>query len=264
MASRSLGATPTVEIAPGVNMPLVNLGTWSLGNGKPSDPSVGVPAWLDAGGNGLDCAWDYFNQPAVAKEIAKSGAPRESLFITSKVPGVEDALEKVKADLKQLNVEYLDLVLLHAPLDIKAQWTGLEEAYRQNLTRAIGISNFNVKQIEGLLGYATVVPAVNQCSMGVKNHDDEVIAYCQKHGITYEAWGPIKGCNFTDPTINQIATKYSKTPAQICLRYVTDRGCVSAVGTGTDPEKAKQYSKENLDIFDFKLTPEEVAELSKL
>ena len=102
LATSATTSPTTVEIAPGVVMPLVNLGTWSLGNGKPSDPSVGVPPWIAAGGVGIDCAWDYFNQNKVKAAVASAGVPRSSLFYTTKVPGVLPSLSTVRTDLKQL------------------------------------------------------------------------------------------------------------------------------------------------------------------
>lgn len=111
-------------------------------------------------------------------------------------------------------------------------------------TPSVGISNFNSDQIESLLKTATVTPAVNQCDMGVSHHDDATIAYCQQHNITYEAWGAMKGCPFTDPTILSIAKAHSVSPAQVCLRWGLDRGCVLAVRCGlwlSSTVKDKQY-----------------------
>jgi len=264
----SSGEVPTVEIAPGVNMPSINVGTWSYGNGQPSDPSIGVPPWIEAGGTGLDCAWDYFNQAKVAAAVESTGKPRESLFITTKVPGIGDALQKMKVDLQQLNTSYADLTLLHMPsknpATNAAQWKSLEQALAMKLTRSIGISNFNSAQIEELMKTATVTPAVNQCDMGVANHDDATIKYCQAKNITYEAWGAMKGCNFTDPTIGNIAKSRNVSVAQVCLRYVIDRGCVLAVGTGNDAATAKAYAVEDMGIFDFALTSAEMALLNAL
>lgn len=260
----SLTPVPTVEIAPGVHMPTLSLGTWSLGNGDPSDPSIGVPPWVAAGGNGLDCAWDYFNQAAVAKAIQQTGVPREQLFITTKVPGGGNALDVVKTDLKQLGVDYVDLVLLHMPINVAGQYAGLEQALSQNLTRSIGVSNFDAAQLADLAKTATTTPAVNQCEMGIMKHDDATISYCQEHKITYEAWGTMKNCPFNSTVVQSIATAYNATAAQVCLRYVTDRGCVAAVGTGSTPETAKAYAAEDIGIFRFNLTATDMAQLSAL
>lgn len=122
---------------------------------------------------------------------------------------------KVQTDLKQLGTPYVDLVLLHQPKDIAAQWAGLEKALAQNLTRAIGVSNFVVKDIDELMQTATVTPAVNQCDMSVATHDNATIAYCQQHNITYEAYGTMKGCDFTSPVISAIAKTHNATAAQV-------------------------------------------------
>jgi len=254
----------TVEIAKGVFMPQVNLGTWSLGNGDPSDPSVGVPPWISAGGTGLDCAWDYFNQAAVAKAVASTKVPRDALFITTKVPGGGSSLDVLKTDLKQLNVDYVDLVLLHAPINVEGQWKGLEEALAMNLTRSIGVSNFDADQLAALLKYAKVVPAVNQCEMGLGKHDDAAIAFGQQHGITYEAWGVMKNCKFNDTTVTNIAQAHNATAAQVCIRYVLDRNCTAAVGTGSTADTAHKYAIEDLESYKFKLSSAEVAALGAL
>lgn len=252
---------PTKEIAPGVHMPVISLGTCCG-----SDPSVGVGPWLAAGGTGIDTAYNYNDQPAIQKQIAASGAKREDLFITTKVPGISgDSLSLVKTDLKQLGTDYVDLVLLHMPgLNNAKQWQGLEQALAQNLTRAIGVSNYGPSMIDNLLKTAKVKPAVNQCGMSVKNHNDAAIKHNQDLGITYEAYDAMKGCDFKDKTIAQIAASHGKSAAQVCLRFIVDRGCVMAVGTGSDKGNAPTYSKENLDIFDFKLSDDEVTQLGKL
>jgi diketogulonate reductase-like aldo/keto reductase len=111
---------------------------------------------------------------------------------------------------------------------------------------------------------ATIVPAVNQCDMGVSKHDDATIAYCQAHNITYEAWGAMKGCPFTNPTILSIAKAHSASAAQVCLRWGLDRGCVLAVGTGNDRSTVGNYTREDLDIFRFSLTAAEVSAINAL
>eukprot|EP01065_Artemidia_motanka_P050881 TRINITY_DN8800_c0_g1_i1.p1 TRINITY_DN8800_c0_g1~~TRINITY_DN8800_c0_g1_i1.p1 ORF type:complete len:276 (+),score=94.95 TRINITY_DN8800_c0_g1_i1:60-887(+) len=262
------GGSKTVEIAPGVFMPKVNLGTCCG-----SDPKVGVAPWLADGGVGIDTAFNYQDQPAIAAALATAGAKREDVFILSKVPatsncagGAAQSFQHVQDDLKQLNTDYVDVVLLHHPCpsdaDNQALWQGLVQALEKNMTRAIGVSNYNQAQIEGLLKVSSVKPAVNQCEMSVKTHDDATIAYCQKMGITYEAFDTMRGCDFSSPLINSIAKKHNATAAQVCLRYVIDRDCVLAVGTGANSSTVVPYTKENLGVYDFQLTQDEIKQLS--
>ena len=247
--------------------------------------------WLDAGGNGIDSAFDYGKlvpggkQSEVADILKARQTARDSIFVTTKIPaglGLEpsdcllatpdSALKQVQENLKELDMSYVDLVLLHAPCKVggdKANaklWAGLQMALAQNLTRAIGISNYKQKDIEALLAAptTTVTPAVNQCQMSAKTHDDIDIAYTQSKGITYEAYQAIDGCPFTDPKAQAIATAHGVSVAQVCLRYILQRGCIMAVGTGTDATQAIAYAKSDLDIFGFNMTEAEMAIIGNL
>lgn len=185
-------------------------------------------------------------------------------------------------------------------LSNNALWKGLQQAKKKGLTRAIGVSNYQISELKALKGET---PSVNQCRMGVVApkkeqfypwaHDDSTIEYCQKHNITYQAWRVIGiiimyflpksregGCPMENEIVVGFAKKYEKTPAQICLRWVLERGCIAAVGwftfcnimkrlkrylgTGADPERARKHAKENLDVFDWSLTDEEVRLLNEI
>lgn len=271
-------------------MPTINLGTCCGSN-----PTLGVPAWLKAGGVGIDTAFDYKDQPAIAQQLA--GVPRASVFLTTKVPaglgakharqsGQKDidcvldpqrALDVVKQDIAQLQVPAVDLVLLHAPceegggLDAAAanaaQWHGLQMALDQGLTRAIGVSNYNATHLDNLQAAATTktVPAVNQCQMSIAQHDDATIQYCLEHKITYEAWRIFGdgGCPFADAKLGAISKAHGMTPAQVCLRWALQRGAVIAVGTGSNTSKVDNESKENLAALNgTDLTAEDMAYLN--
>ena len=137
----------------------------------------------------LHQAWDYFDQKSIGKGIKLSGIARSDLFVLTKVPPILDATKTVQQDLEQLQLDYVDLLLLHNPTtkaNNAAQWAKLEKALAQNLTRAIGISDFSKTQLEDLLETAKVVPALLQAEMSVGHHDDENIAFCNAHNITYE------------------------------------------------------------------------------
>lgn len=285
--------TTTVEIANGVHMPRLNLGTCCG-----SKPEIGIPAWFAAGGVGIDTAWDYQDQPTIGKMLKQSGKKRGDYFITTKVPagvGVNEgntsdcsadpqiALNYVKDDLKQLGLEYVDLVLLHGPCRFgapehvpdptasdNALWKGLQAALTQGLTRAIGVSNYNSSELAALEGPA---PAVNQCQMSVGPasttlpmphiaHDDATIQYCKAHGITYESWRAVGGCPMSDTKVSAIAKAHGKTAAQICLRWVLQQGAIIASGTGS--KKVEAYTKQDFEIFNFTLTDSEMSVLSTI
>jgi diketogulonate reductase-like aldo/keto reductase len=274
IVAMALGDSSMIKLNNGIEMPRINLGTCCG-----SSPSAGLPSWISAGGVGIDTAYDYQDQADIKKIL---GRDRSKFFITTKIPagfGQESgdcradpnvALDYLKKDIEQLGVQQVDLVLLHAPCELfqkgkvenatasnNALWQGLQEALSKNLTRAIGVSNYNSDILAALGG---PVPAVNQCEMSINGsfgqpgHDDKTIAYCAKKGITYESYGAMKGCPFSDTKTQAIAAAHKKSVAQVCLRWVLDRGAIIASGTGADATAAAGYAKENLDIFDFTLS----------
>ena len=213
---------------------------------------------------------DYQDQTKIAKIIASE--KRESYFVTTKIPagfGQEAsdcnadpavALKYIETNIKQLGVEYVDLVLLHAPCQLfkkapvanatasnNALWQGLQQALARNLTRAIGVSNYNSEVLSAL---ESPVPAVNQCEMSINGsfgqpgHDDATIAYCAANGIQYESYGAMKGCPFSDARAQAIASKHGKSVAQVCLRWTLQRGAIVATGTGATAASAAGYAKE--------------------
>lgn len=146
-------------------------------------------------------------------------------------------------------------------------WGGLEAALKAGQTRAIGVSNYKVPQLSALKGK---VPAVNQCEMSVKGsfgqpgHDEATIGYCQKHGITYESYGTLKGCPFTDARVQAMTKAHNVSAAQVCLRWVLQRGAIVATGTGNNTAKVATYAHDDLNVFGFSLTDAEVDTLNKM
>lgn len=284
LACSPLALTPTVEIAPGVVMPRINLGTCCG-----SESTNSFPAWYAAGGRGVDTADDYGKEVPGGKQtelsaaIAKSGAARDSLFLTTKIRAGFDvahggplciglnadyALKAIKEDLSELNVPYVDLVLLHAPCNSDATnyklWQGLEQALAQNLTRAIGVSNYKQKQLSELLSKATTRPAVNQCQFSVDHQDDDTLAYCAAQGVQYEAYEAMNGCPFTNTDVQKVASDHGVGVSQVCLRWVLQKGAIMAVGLGGNASKMASYAKENLGLYGFNLTASEMALLDSL
>jgi len=280
----------TVEIAPGVHMPLINLGGV---HSKPSNYSL----WLELGGRGLDTAWSYGAdvQSSVGRAVASSSIPRSELFITTKVPccpdkhtmggyacpstwGDKSPDEIVKAaaeaDLEQLNVQSVDLILMHQPCDriedTITAYKALEDLKASGKTRAIGISNFNHGLIDELMPAVNVKPAINQCGFSIGNHefpqlgrDLETLRHCQKLGITYSAYSPLGGLSGVDvlsnPDVIAVAQKHNRTTAQVALRWVVQQGVVAV----TASNKAS-HDLTDLDIFSFTLADDEMKRLTAI
>ena len=261
---------PAVQIAPNVSMPALSLGHPDDG----SQVKEGVIMWVNNGGRGLDTAYSYHNQAEVAagvRAVMAKGVVREDLFITTKISPHQctraAALAAVESDIKELDGLIPDLVLHHHPCSghhssgTNAQvWLGLQDALKQRLTRAIGVSNYNSSQLEELLAMAGVPPALNQCQMSIGSHDDATINFCRKHGITYEAFSALRHIDLSDPSLTQVASAHQVSTAQVALRWVVQQGVPLATSPGGNPE----YIAADLAIGDFTLADEEMALLSKL
>ena len=262
-------ASPTIEIAPGVLMPMVSLG-------HPDDGSQELDSaalWLKLAGApvGIDTAADYHNQDQVGRAMRESGRPRGDVFVTTKIgcPRTGNstaaiALAAVRQDLKDLQLPRADLVLLHFPCsDSKgtvAAYQGLQQALALNLTRAIGVSNFGKDDLDAVLAAGGSKPSVNQCAMSIGNHDDATIAYTKSLGITYESYSPLRHVDLGGATLGAIATAHAVAPAQVALKFITQQGIPLATSPGTN----EQYSKEDLALSGFTLSDAEMAQLAAL
>jgi diketogulonate reductase-like aldo/keto reductase len=189
----------------------VNIGTWLAGS-KTEDAHEITKNWLAQGFRGIDTALIYNDQKDIAAAIEESGIPREEIFLTSKLPGCAAAAASVDSDLKQLNVDYIDLMLIHSHIGLSCPntWKVLEDYVAQGKLRSIGVSNFNVKQLQQIMDMATVPIAVNQIDYNVFKHDEEIIAFCDANNITVEAYSPLSGASgaqsvFKDETVKAIA-----------------------------------------------------------
>merc|ERR1711957_892526 len=192
---------------------------------------MGTKNWLAQGFRGIDTALIYNDQKDIAAAIEESGIPREEIFITSKLPGCAAAAASVDADLKQLNVDYIDLMLIHSHIGLSCPntWKVLEDYVAQGKLRSIGVSNFNVKQLQQIMDMATVPIAVNQIDYNVFKHDEEIIAFCDANNITVEAYSPLSGASgaqsvFKDETVKSIAATHNVSAAQVALRWIVQRG----------------------------------------
>lgn len=242
-------------------MPLVGVGTFML---SPDDAQASVGAALKAGCRLVDTANAYMNEKAVGRAIRSSGINREEIFLESKLwPSFYEQPDGVERTMARLGVDYLDLMLLHHPTPgYMTGYTQLEEARLSGKVKAIGLSNFSVSQIEDLLRRCRVRPAVVQAELHPYLQQKELAAFLKREGIALQAWYPLGHGDkklISEPVFTRLAEKYKKSPVQVILRWHLDSGHSLVVGS-RDPAHLTQ----DQDIFDFTLTPEELAEIGTL
>lgn len=257
--------TPNVTLNNGVAMPMLGFGVFQI---PPEQTEQVVLNALEAGYRALDTAASYGNEGAVGRAIAASGVPRHDLFVTTKLwiqkrPGEESAREAIARSLQRLRLDHVDLLLIHQPLgDYYSTWRAMEEANRKGLAKAIGVSNFYADRLIDLVEHNEVIPAVNQLETHPffqRSADQDIM---RKHGIQIESWGPFaEGKNdlFKNPTLMGIAAQHGKSVGQVVLRWLTQRGVV-VIPKSVRPERMR----ENMNIFDFQLTDEQMARIAGL
>ena len=254
----------TFELHNGIKMPYLGLGVYLSEDGQ---EVINAVKWaIEAGYRHIDTASIYENEKGVGEGIKQSGINREALFVVSKVwnvdQGFESTLKAFNDSLKRLDLEYLDLYLIHWPVNgkYKETWRALEQLYREKKVRAIGVSNFLKHHLEDLLQTAEIVPMVNQMEFHPYLVQQELVDYCNTHQIQYEAWSPLmQGHIFELDSIKQMGQKYGKSPAQVVLRWDLQKGVV------TIPKSVKKERIiANADIFDFELSKEDMASLNEL
>ncbi|KAF2330956.1 aldo/keto reductase [Flavobacterium nitrogenifigens] len=255
---------PDVKLNNGLKMPILGFGTYGL-SGEVCQKSV-VEA-ISSGYRLIDTAKVYGNEVEVGKAIKQSGIDRKQLFVTSKLwvddAGYENAKKGFEETLRKLQVDYLDLYLIHRPRgDVKGSWKAMEELYKAGKIKAIGISNFDPAQLADLLSYAEVKPAINQIETHAYFQQTNDYKVLKQGNIQMQAWAPFaEGRNglFTNETLTQIAKKHNKTTAQVSLRWHFQRGIVAI------PRSSQRaHILENLNIFDFKLDDADMKAIEKL
>ncbi|WP_075579605.1 aldo/keto reductase [Acidaminococcus massiliensis] len=249
----------------GVVMPLEGFGVFQI----PDPAECEEVTWgaLKAGYRLLDTAAAYGNEEAVGRAIRKSGIPREEIFVTSKLWVQDYGYEKGKAGLEQslekLGLDYLDLYLLHQPVgDVLGSWKALEEAYQDGKIRAIGVANFYPAPLADFCETVEILPAVDQVELHPFFAQPKALENMKAYGVQPQAWGPLaegKHNIFTHPVLTAIGQKYGKTAAQVALRWNVQRG-VSIIPKSVHCDRIKQ----NLDIWDFQLTEEDMAQIGTL
>jgi diketogulonate reductase-like aldo/keto reductase len=254
----------TVKLHNGVEMPWFGLGVFKVENG--SEATESVKAAIKNGYRSIDTAAVYKNEEGVGIGIKESGVAREELFITSKVwnedQGYDTTLAAFEKSLERLQLDYLDLYLIHWPGKDKYKdtWRALEKLYKDGKIRAIGVSNFQVHHLEELLKDAEIKPMVNQVEFHPRLTQKELRDYCKAQGIQLEAWSPLmQGQLLDNDVLTQIAEKYNKSVAQVILRWDLQHEVV------TIPKSIKEHRIiENADIFDFELSQEDMDKIDAL
>jgi len=254
-----------IKLNNNIEMPIIGFGVFQLPEKECEECVIDA---IEANYRLIDTAQAYYNEEAVGRAIIRCGVPREELFLTTKVWVTEHSYEKarmsVMASMRKLQTDYLDLVLIHQPLgDYYAAYHALEDLYKEGKLRAIGISNFSAERMADLTAFNEIPPAVNQVETHLFFQQNTLNEWMSKLGIQHEAWGPLAEHRVSELLDNQmlirIAGKYGKTPAQVALRFNIQRGIVVI------PKSSKQERiRENIDIFDFVLTDDEMSEIRTL
>lgn len=247
-----------IKLSNGVEMPILGYGVYQV---TKNECERCVLDALKAGYRAIDTAQSYFNEEEVGTAIAKSGVPREEIFLTTKVwvehYGYEECRKSVEESLKKLQTTYLDLCLLHQPFsDYYGAWRALEDLYEEGKIRAIGISNFYPDRMVDIASFARIRPMVNQVETHPYNQQVVAKEYMDKYGVQIEAWAPFgegRSGLFDDATLKAIGEKYNKSVAQVVLRWHIQRGVVVI-------PKSTHYERmvENINVFDFELTSEDM------
>lgn len=255
----------------GVKIPQFGLGTWFIEDGKAADA---VKAATELGYRHFDTAQAYGNERGVGEGVRTCGIPREELFVVSKVAAehktYEDAAKSIDDTLEKMGLSYLDMMIIHSPQPWtevnqsddryvegnRAAWKALEDAYKAGKLKAIGVSNFQIGDIESLSETAEIKPMINQILCHISNTPLELIDYCQKNGIAVEAYSPIAhGEILEQEDIKAMAAKYGVTVPRLCIRYTLQLGLISLPKTGNP-----KHMKSNAEV-DFEISAEDIEKL---
>ncbi|GII60142.1 oxidoreductase [Sphaerisporangium krabiense] len=259
-------SVPEVRLNNDVRIPQLGFGVFKV---PEQETATAVTAALESGYRSIDTAAVYGNEAAVGAALAESDVPRDEIFVTTKLwndaQGYDAALTGFDESLARLGLDYVDLYLIHWPAPARDlyldTWRAFEKLYADERVRAIGVSNFQPAHLRRLLEHTGVVPVLNQIELHPYLQQEELRALHAEHGIATEAWSPIArgGALLQDPVITSIAARHGRTPAQVVLRWHIHLGNI-VIPKSVTPSRVK----ENIDIFDFSLTPEDLAAISTL
>jgi diketogulonate reductase-like aldo/keto reductase len=238
----------TIKLHTGRTMPVFGLGIWQLTN----DTSGTVQYALELGYSLVDTSSDYETQPGIGEAIKDSKVDRKDIYITTKVEETDDAYERVKSNLEELQLDYADLMLIHRPPDIGAGedlWDGLIRAKTEGLAKDIGVSNYSMSLTEMLIAASGEVPAVNQIEWSPFGHSVKMKEYCDEKKIVIQAYSPLtRAKRLNDEALVKLSEKYHKTPGQILIRWNLQLGTVPI-----PKANQKEHLKENINAFDFEI-----------
>ncbi|MCW3043400.1 MAG: aldo/keto reductase [Actinobacteria bacterium] len=244
-------------LADGNEMPMLGLGVWQVPNGP---ECVNAVRWaLELGYRHIDTAQAYGNEESVGRGLRESGVARDEVFITTKFhPTHKDPAAEAEQSLKRLGVDHVDLYIVHWPQRGPTwAWPGMERARELGYTRSIGVSNFNVGELNALLDAASVPPVVNQVQFSPFKYRRALLEACQEHNVALEAYSPLgTGRNLSNRTVKRVAQRVGRTPAQVLLRWCLQHE-LPAIAKSTHRDRLE----ENLRIFDFSLSNEDMADL---
>lgn len=253
-----------VTLNNGVRMPMLGYGVYQVSNAECERCVLDA---ISVGYRAIDTAQSYGNEEAVGSAVQRCGVPRDELFLTTKVwisnAGYEAAKDSIDRSLQKLRTDYIDLLLIHQPFgDYYGTYRAMEEAYKAGKLRAIGVSNFYPDRLIDLCQFVEVTPAVNQVETHVFQQQKTAHEYMEKYGVQHESWGPFAEGRkdfFSNPVLTEIGRKYGKSSAQTALRFLLQSNVV-VIPKSTHKERIE----ENIAIWDFELTPEEMAQISAL
>jgi 2,5-diketo-D-gluconate reductase A len=256
MSAHPSGPADTVPLRSGAAMPVLGLGTWQL-----TDDTAGtVKAALDLGYRMIDTSGDYGTQPGIAEALRRSDVPRDELYLVTKVEEDEDAYDATRDRLRDLDVDHVDLILLHRPPpdgDGVDLWRGLQRARDEGLAVDIGVSNYRTDQIDALAEATGELPATNQIEWSPFGWSGPMLDYCTRQGIRIQAYSPLTRTERLDDEVLQaVAARHGKTPAQVLIRWNLQLGVVPLPKAND-----ANHLRENLDVFDFTLSRQDMARL---
>lgn len=255
---------PSLKLNNGQSIPQIGLGLWK--NKKEQECKDSVKVALDVGYRHFDSAQAYKNEKFLGEAIKTSGIKRQDLFITTKIWNGNldgnDIIPSFEESLQKLQIDYVDLLLIHFPVTEyrRPAWRKMAEIYKTGRAKSVGVSNYMINHLKELLSESELKPAVNQIELHVFLQQPELVKFCQQNDILVEAYSPLAhGESLGDPVLAKIAKKHDKTPPQVMIRW-----CIE-IGTVPLPKSVHpDYIKSNIEVFDFKLDDQDMAEIAKL